>query len=73
MVNLKHKAMKGNESTTDRVIRMFLGVSVAMYFVYHNSAWAFLGLIPFVTGVIGFCPLYYLLGISTNKTEVEQG
>jgi hypothetical protein len=65
--------MKANESTTDRVIRMFLGVSVAMYFVYHNSAWALVGLIPFVTGVVGFCPLYALLGISTLKPETQEG
>lgn len=65
--------MKANESTTDRVIRMFLGVSVAMYFVYHNSAWALVGLIPFVTGVVGFCPLYALLGISTLKPETLEG
>ena len=65
--------MKSNESTTDRVIRMFLGVSVAMYFVYHNSAWALVGLIPFVTGVVGFCPLYALLGISTLKPETLEG
>lgn len=65
--------MKANESTTDRVIRMFLGVSVAMYFVYHNSAWALVGLIPFVTGVVGFCPLYALLGISTLKPETHEG
>ncbi|MCE2845904.1 MAG: DUF2892 domain-containing protein [Sphingobacteriales bacterium] len=65
--------MKSNESTTDRVIRMFLGVSVSMYFVYHNSVWALVGLIPFVTGVIGFCPLYAVLGISTLKKETQEG
>ncbi|MFM9055120.1 MAG: DUF2892 domain-containing protein [Bacteroidota bacterium] len=65
--------MKSNESTTDRVIRMFLGVSVAMFFVYHNSAWAMLGLIPFVTGIVGICPLYALLGISTLKPETQEG
>lgn len=57
--------MKANEGMNDRVIRMFLGVSVAMFFVYQNSPWALLGLIPFVTGAIGFCPLYALMGIDT--------
>ena len=69
----KSITMKSNESTTDRVIRMFLGVSVAMYFVNYNSAWALLGLIPFVTGVVGFCPLYAALGISTLKPESQEG
>jgi predicted RND superfamily exporter protein len=61
--------MKSNEGMTDRVIRMFLGVAIAMYFVFHNSPWALVGLIPFVTGVVGFCPLYSILGINTNKPE----
>jgi len=59
--------MKSNEGMTDRVIRMFLGVAIAMYFVYHNSPWALVGLIPFLTGVIGICPLYSIMGISTDK------
>lgn len=57
--------MKTNEGMNDRVIRMFLGVAVAMFFIYHNSPWALLGLVPFVTGAVGICPLYNLLGINT--------
>lgn len=49
----------------DRVIRMFIGVSVAMLFIYQNSPWALLGLVPFITGAVGFCPLYRVLGINT--------
>lgn len=61
--------MKTNEGMTDRVIRMFLGVAIAMFFVYRNSPWALIGLIPFVTGIVGNCPLYSILGIDTNKSE----
>ncbi|MFN0188190.1 MAG: DUF2892 domain-containing protein [Bacteroidia bacterium] len=61
--------MKGNESSTDRVIRVFLGVAIAMFFVYHNSAWALLGLLPFITGIVGICPLYSILGINTCKIK----
>ena len=57
--------MKTNEGMNDRVIRMFIGVSVAMLFIYQNSPWALLGLIPFITGAVGFCPLYRVLGINT--------
>lgn len=57
--------MYANEGMNDRVIRMFLGVIIAMFFIYNNSIWAFLGLIPFVTGAVGICPLYSLLGINT--------
>jgi Protein of unknown function (DUF2892) len=61
--------MKANESSDDRVIRVFLGVIISMFFVYQNSAWALLGLIPFITGIVGVCPLYSILGISTNKVK----
>jgi hypothetical protein len=59
--------MKANESSDDRAIRAFLGVIIAMFFVYQNSAWALLGLLPFITGIVGICPLYSLLGFRTNK------
>jgi Protein of unknown function (DUF2892) len=61
--------MKTNEGSKDRAIRVFLGVAVAMFFVTQNSAWALIGLIPFLTGVIGICPLYSILGINTAKAE----
>lgn len=61
--------MKSNESSDDRAIRVFLGVIIAMFFVYQNSAWALLGLIPFISGVVGICPLYSIFGINTNKVN----
>lgn len=59
--------MKTNIGMTDRVVRMFLGISVAMFFVFQNSIWAIVGLIPFITGIVGICPLYSILGINTDK------
>jgi hypothetical protein len=59
--------MKANESFNERVIRLVAGVTIASFFIYHNSVWAILGLIPFITGASGFCPLYYLIGYSSNK------
>lgn len=61
--------MHTNEGINDRVIRMFLGVSISMFFIYQNSIWALLGLIPFVTGIVGICPLYSILGINTNTVK----
>ena len=59
--------MKTNENFNERVIRLVTGVTIASFFIYHNSFWAILGLIPFITGASGFCPLYYLAGYSSNK------
>ncbi len=63
--------MKSNVGMGDRVVRMFLGVSIAMMLVFQNSIWALIGLIPFVTGIIGVCPLYSLMGINTS-TDNQQ-
>jgi len=59
--------MVTNENFNERVIRLVAGVAVASFFIYHNSFWAISGLIPFVTGASGFCPLYYLVGYNSNK------
>lgn len=61
--------MISNVGMGDRVVRMFAGVSLAMFFIFQNSAWAMLGLIPFLTGAVGICPLYSLLGINTGETK----
>lgn len=63
--------MKSNIGMTDRVVRMFLGISVAMLFVFQNSIWAMVGLIPFITGIVGICPLYSILGINTDKSSAH--
>ena len=60
--------MKSNIGMTDRALRMFLGISVAMLLVFQNSIWAMVGLIPFITGIVGICPLYSILGINTDKS-----
>jgi len=65
--------MKLNEGTFDRVVRVVLGV-VLLYLGIMSVAgvWGIvldvLGVIFLITGVVGFCPLYKLLGgFSTAK------
>jgi hypothetical protein len=66
--------MKCNESTTDRIIRIVLaialGVLVALKVVTGTAAIIFGAVagILFLTGVISFCGIYALLGISTCRT-----
>lgn len=61
--------MKSNEGRIDRSIRLILGIGISTFFLYHHSAWAFLGLIPFITAIVGICPLYSILGINTLEKE----
>lgn len=60
--------MKQNEHQIDRVIRIVLGVVlISMAFIGPANLWFLLGIIPLVTGLVGWCPLYALLGIGTCK------
>jgi fatty acid desaturase len=55
-----------NEGTADRAIRVFFGIAlVSLVFVGPRTAWGWLGLVPLVTGLLGSCPVYTLLGIRT--------
>ncbi|WP_017669374.1 DUF2892 domain-containing protein [Sandarakinorhabdus sp. AAP62] len=57
-----------NEGTIDRVLRTGLGIAlIAMVFVGPQTPWGWLGLVPLVTGLVGFCPLYRLVGVNTCK------
>jgi hypothetical protein len=65
--------MKTNESSLDRIIRVIFGiVLLALYFTGTVTgglgiAFIVLGAVALLTGAVGFCPLYALLKISTNK------
>jgi hypothetical protein len=58
--------MKMNVGTLDRVLRVGAGVVlVALTLAGAIGAWGWIGLLPIVTGTLGVCPLYSLLGIKT--------
>jgi hypothetical protein len=66
-MNGKDLAMR-NEGMIDRVLRTGLGVAlIAMVFVGLQTSWGWLGLVPLITGLVGFCPLYRLVGVNTCK------
>jgi len=55
-----------NIGTPERVIRAIVGIGIlCLAFVGPKTPWAYLGVIPFLTGIVGFCPPYALLGIKT--------
>lgn len=55
-----------NEGTIDRALRVVIGiVLLALVFVGPKTPFGWLGIIPLATGLIGSCPLYTLLGLST--------
>ena len=60
------KILLRNEGTIDRVLRIFLGVSLlSLVFVGPQTPWGWIGVIPLIIGLIGSCPLYTILGLNT--------
>lgn len=58
--------MKPNEGSLDRILRVLVGIGVlSLAFIGPQTPWGYLGLIPLATGLIGFCPLYAVLGVNT--------
>jgi phage tail protein X len=59
--------MLQNVGTVDRIIRIVVGVIVAVIGIIYHSWWGLLALIPLLTAGVAVCPLYMPFGISTRK------
>jgi hypothetical protein len=58
--------MPVNEGTVDRALRVVAGATIlSQAFFGLETPWAYLGLVPLLTGLVGYCPVYAALGIST--------
>lgn len=58
--------MKINEGKADRILRVVIGLAlIAAAATGSIGAWGYLGVVGVATGLIGNCPLYSLLGLST--------
>ncbi len=70
--SLHHRivAMKTNEGTLDRILRVALGLGLlSLAFVGPRTPFGYLGLVPLATGLLGWCPLYTVLGINTCRVK----
>lgn len=60
--------MPRNEGTIDRALRIIVGlVLLYLAFTGHYTPWTWIGVVPLLTGLVGFCPLYRVLGLNTCK------
>jgi hypothetical protein len=69
--HIKEKTMKANEASWDRIARVVLGVALiigGLVAVKGTGGYimAAVGLIPLVTGMIGWCPIYSIFKIGTK-------
>jgi len=59
-----------NEGNIDRLLRVLVGLALlALVFTGPHTPLGWIGLVPLLTGIVGFCPAYRLLGISTWATR----
>ncbi len=59
--------MECNVGKTDKTIRLALAIIIAGVGYYYKSWWGLVAIVPLLTGVISFCPLYKILGMNTCK------
>ena len=63
-----------NEGTVDRVLRVIVGIALLAWFFFDQGSgfWYYaklIGILPLLTGLVGMCPLYAVLGLSTCRLK----
>jgi hypothetical protein len=62
--------MKANVGGIDRVLRILVGLGlIALAASGTVGWWGWLGVVPLLTGLVGWCPPYAMLGFSTCKMK----
>ena len=58
-----------NMGTVDRALRVIVGLAlIAMAATGTVGMWGYIGAVPVLTALVGFCPAYTLLGFKTCKS-----
>jgi len=62
--------MKANVGGLEKPARIIIGLGVLslIFFLEGNARWwGLIGLVPLVTGLVGYCPVNALLGFNTTR------
>ncbi|MDP1605964.1 MAG: DUF2892 domain-containing protein [Rhodocyclaceae bacterium] len=57
--------MKLNVGGIDRTLRILAGLGLIGWALMGGPVWAWIGVVPLAAGLIGFCPVYTILGMNT--------
>ena len=64
---MAEKLFPCNMGRVDRTIRIVIGIALlALTFQGSWYAWGYIGIIPLLTGLVGYCPAYKPLRIDTR-------
>lgn len=61
--------MEINVGKTDKTLRIIAGAALLAWALAGGPVWAWIGLLPLVTGIFGVCPAYSIFGINTCSTK----
>jgi hypothetical protein len=64
--------MEQNIGGVDKALRIVVGLALlSLLFILEGNArwWGLIGIGPILTVVLGWCPTYTLIGVSTCKTK----
>ncbi len=57
--------MKKNVGSIDKVLRILIGLALIAWGIIEKNWLGAIGIVPLATALMGWCPLYSLLGIKT--------
>lgn len=61
---------KCNVGGVDRAVRIVAGLGIlSLAFIGPQTPWGYVGVVPLVTGLVGWCPAYVPFGIKTCRTK----
>ena len=64
--------MTTNMGTFDRLLRVIGGLALLAWALLGTGDWhmlGWIGVVPLATAAIGWCPLYTVIGVSTNPAK----
>lgn len=64
-----------NVGRIDRILRVVLGIVLLAFVVFVDDPirWAgLIGIVPLLTGLVGTCPIYRILGVSTCPVSASR-
>ena len=57
--------MKTNVGGADKILRIVAGIALLAWAAFGGPVWAWIGIVPLATGLLGWCPAYTMLGMNT--------